>query len=331
MVCRKCHSELPDGTERCPICGMPLVNVGYAGYAADPFAAYDDPYAPYDDPDAQCALDEQSGEDAPEAYEQYTQPEPEPEPASGRRQRRRSYREDEPEQQEQEPEPSPQRPDFDKEPQRYEPYVVPAEEPGEMMLALTNFPSFLRAMIFEPKTTLNTMLDRADLWSGVLMVLAALLMGLFACIGLGTGAGRVHPQTESGFGYALFIFLQYANVGTVIGGGLIALIVGTLVTAAYLTLVARVPLSLTLVTTTMAYASLPALVTSLPILVASMFSPLLGYALAAGGFVWAQHNLRLVMLETPMQTGDDTAQWRSTLATMLTTLLTVMLIAAFGG
>lgn len=324
MICKKCKSELPDNAERCPVCGMPLLNVGYAGYQDDPFPAYDDPAAA-PPPDNQ-GYDEYGYERESEGYPiepQYEQPEES-------RRRRAIYREDEEEEAPEETDEPRPAPNFSDPPTKFEPYVVPPEEPSPFIEAATGLPSFLRALIFEPRTTLNTMLDRADMWSGALTALAALIIGLFACIGLGTGAMRVHPATDSGLGFALLIFLRFAGVGTVIGAGLIALIIQTLGTMIYLGVFAKVRITLTLITATLAYALTPTLVLGLPILIFSMFSPLAAYCLTACGAVWSLINMRLIMQETPDEY-DDRAYMRSLIATLTEALVAMLLIAAFGG
>lgn len=294
MKCELCGAVLPEGAQACPACGQPVPG-------SDPFAAYDDAALPQEQP---------------------LESEPSPDEASPRVSRPRQAMPQE------EPMPTGM---------PGNPYAMPVRTPSPIMVALRGLPQFLRALVTEPKTTLGTMLGRGDVYSGLFGLLLFAVLAVLGDVMLGTSAARVsegmgvsYLNASSGhaeYVLALFSALTFFCVGRLLVWLLIFAVFTAGMQVLWLVVVKRQRFTWTLVTTGLCYALLPIGAIALPAGLCSLFSPVLGFALALCGVVMSLYLTGYVLRQTSGEQDSDGTVFLAGVPAVAIVLLTLLVCA----
>ncbi len=216
------------------------------------------------------------------------------------------------------------------------PYAMPVQTPNPIMQALRGLPQFLRALVTEPKTTLGTMLSRADVFSGLLGIALFLLLAVLGSVMLGTGAARINIADPSlmmaqgghvDYLAALFSALKFFSVGRL----LVWLLVFALVTAGvqmlWQVVLKHRHFTWALLTTGLCYALLPIGAIALPAGLCALFSPVLGLALTLGGVVMSLYLTGYVLRHTGEEQESDATVFLAAVPAVAIVVLTLLLCA----
>ena len=217
------------------------------------------------------------------------------------------------------------------------PYAMPVHTPSPTMTALRGMPQFLRALLTEPKTTLNTMLGRGDVYSGLFGLLGFVLLTVLGSLMLGTCAGRAAGAMESAYqsastGHAeyvmaLYMALRFFSIGRLLVWLLVYAFITVGVQLLWLVVLRHQRFTPAMLTTGLCYALLPLGAVALPAGLCSLFSPVLGFALTLAGTAMSLYLTGYFLRQAAGEQDEDRSAFLCGVPAAAIVLLTVLICA----
>jgi hypothetical protein len=278
MNCPNCGTSLPEGTQTCPVCGVPMQNArGQAGYARQGGG-----FAQGFDPTAYGAAGPQNYGQPPYAQGGGQQRgfDPTAGNAGGYAQGYDGY-------------PSGYQ-------QVYGRYSAAPVHGSEFLGAMSNLPRVIRGVIGDPGEALRGMMERNDRYTGAVVAglsllmtfLVAILMSRSALAAAFSGLSGLTGVSLAGDAASLNQGVNYiaGKMAMSVGGiaalcQLIALVFPAAVALTYLCAVKKVRFSFLLASNFVAIVTLPTIAASILCMVFSLLSPVLGALMVALGTV----------------------------------------------